>query len=323
MSGPKPSTDGISDALRADLAMVLPEIPCGGGTAIEAMAGPLAEALSKAKAPVIAGLGTMSIEAVIRAVELMRDVRGRVLPWPLTAGTSRGPMSVTQTATLGHVFASDLVIWVGCTGADGPIAEAISSHQLRAALAPPTLEAVLGLRAALATNPRAEPIGNWKRVAVVLAPGCDERVVSQWHRLAAHVQQSVRVAVIQLPDIPSRRNIRGACEVITMLTSLSCDAGGVDFADGTPRPCPDVATLLSLNAIDLLIDTTPSPIEGLLPPARHVRLNPSALMAVPSAARVMRFDGVMLRLADDPDSAPPDPAAMLFSAVRKRLGGAP
>lgn len=321
MTSPSGSTKGVSDALRRDLAMVLPDLP-RGGAALEAMATPMAAALKSAKAPAMAGLGTLSVEGAIEAVELMRAVRGRVLPWPMPGDNARGPMSVTQTATLGHVFASDLIIWVGCTGGDGPIAEAISEHQLRAAFAEPTLDAVMRLRDALKRDPHSEPVGRWKRVAVVLAPGCDGRVVSQWHKLTAQIQQAVRVCVIQLPDIARHRNLRGACEVVTMLTAISCDAGGVDFSSGVPRPCPDVMTLLSLNAIDLLIDTAPEPINA--PPSlpRHTRLNPWALMAVPSSARVMRFDGVMLRLADDPDAAPPDPAAMLFAAIRQQLEAA-
>lgn len=312
--GPQP---GVSQALAQDLSLVLPDLP--RGAAIDALALPMTAALRAAKAPAIAGLGAMSIEGVMQAVKLMREVRGRVLPWPL-AGNTRGPMSVAQTATLGHLFASDLIIWVGCTGADGPIANAITERQFRAALAPPTLDAVLTLREALTHNPHSEPIGQWKRVAVVLGPNIDERIVSQWHKLAAQVQAFVRVCVIQLPDLMQHRNIRGAREIITMLTGLSCDSGGIDFTNAsTPRPCPDVMTLLSLGAIDLLIDTAPDPIEASPPPARHTRINPSALMAVPSAARVMRFDGTMLRLADDPDTAPPDPAAALFASVRSQL----
>ncbi|MCX5660089.1 MAG: hypothetical protein NTW19_10250 [Planctomycetota bacterium] len=295
--------------------------------------------LRDSHAPAIVGLSTLSIEGCREAIALAELARARLLPWPCPAGASADHASVTQTASLGHLYKSQLILWVGCHGTTNAVARAIAANQLLASFVPPDRDTVVRFRKLLAADPTAEPIGQHKRVGVVLGPAVDPRVASQWHKLAAQVQEHVRVAVITLPDLNASGNLRGALEAITWQTGQSCARGGVDFADGSPRPCSDAQTLLARGAIDLLIDTSPAgaPLTGRV--ARRIALgdaaNASAVTAdetlhlplpalgASSASRVMRFDGVILWTCADPASAAPDPAAALFRALADALRSRP
>jgi len=288
----------LSESLRRDLSLVLPldsERRAAPGNWSRERAEETAAKIDASRSPAFVGLGDLSIESARWVIALAEKVRGKLLPSPLPSDLSLG-FPVTQTASLAYVFASDLIIWVGCTGGDGPIAQAIAERQLRAAFVEPTLDAVQNLRADFANGAGAPH--DAKRVGVVLGPSCDARVASQWHKLAAQVQQRFRVAVIRLPNIATFRNTRGVLEAITWQTGLSCASGGVDFADGVPRPCAPVEALRERHTIDEFR------FEGI---------------TVPSAARVMRFDGVVLWLCDDPKSAPPDPVAAFIEAVYHRV----
>lgn len=330
-----------------DLEFVLPSpartpLPTHGPIAhIEpAIIARVAAWVRAAKAPAVVGLSTLSIEACREAIAFAELARARLLPWPQPGDRLADPASVVQTASLGHIFQSQLIIWVGCHGKTDAIAREIASHQLLAAFVAPELEPVLRLRRLLAADPAAEPLGRHQRVGVVLGAGVDARVASQWHKLAAQMQERVRVAVVSLPDLASAGNLRGAVEAITWQTGQSCARGGVDFADGGPRPCPDAQTLLARGAIDLVIDTAPTSAPLTARVARRVvvgrpleKAASASLVAdetihVPTpalgeffAARVMRFDGVILWTVNDPAAAPPDPAAGFFRDLASALRG--
>ncbi len=345
----EPSFNSTSEiaGLGRDLALVgpflaSPPVPIQSGAAEWAVplkdVGEIAQAIRRSQAPAIVGLNSLSIEACRHAVAVAEVMRGRLLPWPLPGDNTHDHSSVTQTGSLGHIFASELIIWVGCSGGDGPIAEAIAAHQLLGALVPADLATVLNARRTMAADPKAAPIGSHRRVGVVLGPGIDPRVASQWHKLAAQVQTTTRMAVFALPDLAATGNRRGVLEVILWQTGQSCRTGGVDFADGAPRPCSDAQTQLDLGAIDLLIDTTlPEfpPATGLTGHVKHrivigprVSAGPTAErlrhVTVPPltqgvAARVMRCDGVILWTCADPAQAQPDSAAAFFQALNLAL----
>jgi hypothetical protein len=310
-------------ALQADLSLVLPHVnpvaiepvSClidGRSASVERGLARAGELMSVSAAPAITGLHRLSIEACRPAVALAEELRGRLL----APRAATDPLNVTMTATLGHARKAQRVLWVGVTPQDVP---AQLLHLLRGARhdsVADSLEAVQALR----RDPA--PLAHDKRVAVLLGKGVDERVASQWHRLAAQVQRQVRVAVLSLPWPGEPDNARGADEVVTWQTGLSLSAGGVDFSDGSPRPCLALDTLLSLRAIDLLITADRSTFSPRItlgeadPGAAVSFITPGLVMGM--ACQVARFDGVILRLCDDPDGAPRDPAVELLHQFGNR-----
>ena len=175
-----------------------------------------------------------------------------------------------------------------------------------------------------------------RRALFLLPADADARVVAQCDALAASLQNRVRLAVMTLPDAKHSLNRRGALELITWQTGLSCTSGGIDFSDSAPRPSPPLQKLLSRSAIDLLIDchpntnrlrdTTNRPQLITLGPSDPSRADQGAEvsfitpgLALGLAARVMRFDGIILWLCDDPASAPPDPVAQLLQDLLQRV----
>jgi transposase len=208
----------------------------------------------------------------------------------------------------------------------------------------PSLEMMLTLRLALTSfdpaQTTAEPafdvvsstlnaLLQTRRAVMLLPSDADPRLLAQCDALAASVQNRVRLAVMPLPDAKRSLNTRGALELITWQTGLSCATGGIDFSDSAPRPSPPLHTLLDRQAIDLLIDcnysgdpladhlnnTTKRPARITLgptpdPTAEVSFITPGLVLGL--SARVMRFDGIVLWLCDDPSSAPPDPTAQLL-----------
>jgi hypothetical protein len=310
-------------ALQADLSLVLSRVDpqpidpvsClidGRSASVERGLARAGELMMGSVAPAITGLHRLSIEACRPAIALAERLRGRLLA-PRAAAD---PLNVTMTATLGHARKAQRVRWVGVMRQEVP---AHLLHLLRDAQhegIADSLEAVQALR----RDP--SPLMRDKRVAVLLGKGVDPRVASQWHRLAAQVQRQVRVAVLSLPWPGEPDNARGADEVVTWQTGLSLSAGGVDFSDGSPRPCPALDTLLSLRAIDLLITadrSTFSPRITLGEPdagAAVSFITPGLVIGM--ACQVARFDGVILRLCDDPDGALRDPAVELLHQLGNR-----
>jgi hypothetical protein len=144
------------------------------------------------------------------------------------------------------------------------------------------------------------------------------------------LQKLLRVSVVTLPDLTIAGNIRGAIEVITWQTGLSCATGGIDFGDGAPRPCGGAVRLIESGAVDVMIDTGLRPVDAAMrAKVKHVvrigdSLDESAEVCFVTPglraglkARVMRFDGVVLWLCDEPASAPVDPVVELLKAVSR------
>ncbi|MEX2216819.1 MAG: hypothetical protein WD768_22080 [Phycisphaeraceae bacterium] len=356
------------DAILNDVSLVLGAPSRQGGAIraqLTAMTDgktvPLEFAIARAKqliesstAPAIVGLNGLTLEAVREAVALAERHRMKLLPMPLPDPIA-ARQTVMQTATLGHAMAADLQVkrestarlaidpppappWEGGESEVTPddLADRIDAFitaRVPNALFMPVddLDAVLALRtkvrelgAKVFTDATALPV---KRVIVLLPHDCDPRAVSQWHRLAVEVQQELRLAVLSLPS-PDAGNIRGVLEVITWQTGLSCATGGVDFTDGSPRPCAGAVSLLARGAIDLVIDTglraLPDALSNKVTHRIRIGPEPDAKAAVSFvtpglslglAAQVMRFDGVMLWLGDDATGAQSDPAVELLRRI--------
>ncbi len=343
------NSNDISPELRQDLSLVLPLVQRAKGTAISAyLAGrevSVDEAVARAGdlikvsvAPAIVGLSGLTIEAVREAVALSERLRARLLPLP-AGDPIAWRMSVMQTATLGHACAVDLRVAFRdeVEGTHNPINEAIASRVPNTLFVQGNdLDALLKLRmlvreqgASAITSMTALPV---KRVVVALPASVDVRIASQWHLLAAQLQSELRVSVITLSEmgkLHAAGNRRGVLEVITWQTGLSCATGGVDFADRAPRPCADAATLLSRGGLDVVVDTGLLPVEtSLLSSVKHrIRIGDAVDatadvcfvtpgLRVGLRARVMRFDGVILWLCDDPSpqgGAMDDPVVGLFA----------
>lgn len=340
-------TDSLSKDLRFVFSRALPIHDENGPQA--AIAGELTtieNAIEKAVdrvrssvAPAIVGLGGLSIEAAEQAITLAEQLRAKLLPHP-----SMDPVQVRQRvsfhAGLAEAMNADLrvvtneLIQPGETGQSEKVLASLTlavDERVPNALfmAVADIKAVVQLRQALA----AEGVNAIRKltslpvnhVIVMLPPTVDARVVSQWHLLAANMQATLRISVITTPCADAG-NIRGVIEVIAMKTGLNAWANGIDFATGQAVPCAQLATHIERNACDMIIDT------GIAPFAENatIRMSHDADDAKQCdvwfrgglcrgiAARVMRFDGSMLWLCDDPQSSLPDPTVELL----KRIGDA-
>jgi hypothetical protein len=315
-----------NEALGRDLALVFPhgEVRAYGGEPVQATidgrvasvddavahAGKLIDAC---RAPGIVGLNSLTIEAIREAIALAEAMRGKLLPEG-TADPVASRQPVAQTATLGHVFASQMIVWVGCNGGDGPIANAIAERQLLGGFVQADLASVLRFREELRKPDATGLLGAHKRVTVVLSHDADPRVVSQWHKLAAGMQKRVRVPVFQLPR-PDAANARGVIETVTWQTGVSPAFGGVDFAEG-PRACSAGASL------DLVITAGAVDVDRITigpPEHRDAIAFTTPGLCTGLAARVMRCDGIVLWLCDDPATASADPAVELLRLLREKI----
>lgn len=271
----------------------------------------IATRLRAAVAPAIAGLDGLSLDAIDAAVRLAMKHEALLLPHPAVA-PEPARQRVSQHGSLEAACDAELIVWVGCNGETSDVTRTIATRQLRAAFVQPDVATVLKLRAIYTADPKADPIGTFKRVAVVLAHDVEQRVVSQWHRLAADLQTTVRVSVLQLPD-PAFAHRRAVEEVTTWLTGASPAArGGVMFVDGKASPCSPLDALLRTGAIDFVLWLGAA---GTMPPAlpsfAAITTGPTkgAAVAVELPAlsetqrgAVMRFDGVATPLrGDNPD----------------------
>ncbi len=336
----------VSAELRRDLSMVLPmgkvaesaEI----GAFVEGRAVELDEAvgcatalLRESQAPAIVGLNGLSIEAIREAIALAERMRAMILPLP-----ARDPvaarMNIVQTATLGHAMSADLRVAFrdDATRRESPIDQAIAQRVPNTLFVEgDDLDALLRLRAkvreqgaAVFTGMTALPV---KSVAVTLPANVDPRIEAQWHALAADAQRSIRISVLTLPDLRTAGNHRGVIEALTWQTGLS----GASFADGSPRFCGNVHELMRRGAIDVALDTGLHPLtteqcgnlkhririgDAVDPAADVCFVTPGLSPGL--RARVMRFDGAVLWLCDDPSpgsDAIDDPVVGLIA----RLGG--
>lgn len=304
----------------------------GKSVSIESAEKTAAGHLQSSIAPAIVGLGGLSIEAMGQAVVLAEKLRGKLLPYP-SPDPVQSRQRVSFHAGLAEAVGADLRLVANeSTAADDALASVSLAVDERVPnalfMAVADLDAVLRLRQALATDGvhairklTSLPVNH---AVVMLPPTVDPRVVSQWHLLAAKLQATLRMSVVTVPYADGG-NQRGVVEVIAMKIGLHAWAGGIDFATGIAAPCAGYATHIEQNACDVLIDTGLNPstdrstirISQDVDDANRCDVWLRGGLARGIAARVMRFDGSMLWLCDDPKSSPADPTVKLL----QRLGG--
>ena len=322
-----------------DLSLVLPSIRSAGSAQVNGYLGAdaaelsdavarAAQLLRAAAAPAVIGLEYLTIEAVRQAVLLAQTTRGRLLPQrPIDPARAR--QAVTWSMTLDQARRCD--VWIRVGAADKKLDQVeqhisdgmtrVHGDQVLVKTEQATLEAVLQHRAAATDD-----AGQWLRsvlkpsarsVVVTLAPDCDARVVSQWHKLAADVQQDVRMAVMELAAADAA-NARGADEVVVWMSGRSLAAGGIDFADQQVPTCNAVDVAVTVGKVVTDVPQRISIGAELDSRAQVSFVTPG--LASGLAARVMRFDGAILWLCADPSTAPPDPTVQLLTDLRQAIG---
>ena len=306
--------------MRRDLSLVLPDLRVAESISVEAFAKgrpiPLDDAIARAgelidssSHPVLCGLTMLTIEAVRQAAALAQTTGVRMVVWPAPT-TFGGRNAPRRTATLGHVFDCDLVIGpdIGDVAATHPIVAAVAARTRHEAFATADVETVSDV------HERIRAAGSVKRLAVLLPPDCDIEAIRRWDELAAARQHQVRICVFLLPDMRTAGNQRGATE------ALAWQTGRVP-ADG----------VRTIAAADVLVEAGLADV-GLARPAGAQRIcigrdrDESADvsfvtpgLALGLAARVMRCDGVVLWLCDDPATAPPDPCVDLLGRIGRHV----
>jgi hypothetical protein len=352
-----------SPELLQDLALVLPDpqpyenkpisaVIKGQSASIHAALDHAAALLQNSRAPAIANVQALSLEALSLAVALAEAARARLLPSHAAPAVSPAAFG----ATLGHALSCDLALWVGpCDNAPQPLLKRLRDRIAHHVTLTSNLDELQALRLELTASPDAsatrapgaspalpllQTLLHARRALFLLPADADARLVAQCDSLAASLQNRVRLAVMTLPDAKHSLNRRGALELITWQTGLSCASGGIDFSDSAPRPSPPLQTLLDRHAIDLLIDCAPgsklntdrlsntsrTPARITLGPSDPSRTDPAAEVSFITpgltlglAARVMRYDGIVLWLCDDPASAPADPVVGLLKDLLQRV----
>ncbi len=352
-----------SPELLQDLALVLPDLQpyenkpisatiLGKSASIHAAMDHAAALLQRSRAPAIANVQALSLEALSRAVALAEAARARLLPSHAAPAASPAAFG----ATLGHALSCDLALWVGpCDSAPQALIARLRERIPHHLTLTPALETLVALRVALpsfdpaktTSKPTFDAVCSTlhalmqaRRALFLLPCDADPRLIAQCDALAATLQDRVRLAVMTLPDARRSLNRRGALELITWQTGLSCASGGIDFSDGAPRPSPPLQKLLDRQAIDLIIDCSPPGSHTSFPTTDHlsntskkparITLGPTPDpaaevsfitpgLALGLSARVMRFDGIVLWLCDDPASAPPDPVVGLLHDLLQRV----
>ena len=325
-------TPPVSEALRRDLALVLPDVRGAQPTAVEAYARGTPIALDEAiveavklidasESAVICGLSMLTIEAVRQAVALSRKVAAPLVPWP-SSGTFSGAAGPIYGATLGHVFGCDLAIEVGLGGMTDvhPIAAAVRRRVSQRLCLDGTAEDVSNLRAQLRDRGAAALAGHAdrpvRRVAVLLPANAPAVIVRQWHELAGECQQQVRMCVFVLPEMTTTGNQRGALEVIAWQTGGLPATGAPDIAGA------DLLLELGLCSVDL--DRRDGARRICVGTSRDGAAELSFVtpgLAPGLAARVIRCDGIVLWLCDDPATAPPDPCVDLLGRITAGIAG--
>lgn len=352
-----------SPELLQDLALVLPDLQLydskpisaairGKSASIHAALDHAAALLQSSRAPAIANVQALSLEALSQAVALAEAARARLLPSHAAPAVSPAAFG----ATLSHALSCDLALWVGpCDSAPHGLLKRLRDRIPHHVTLASNLDELQALRLELTASPDAsatrapgaspaqtpaQALLQARRALFLLPSDADPRLIAQCDALAASLQDRVRIAVMTLPDAKHSLNRRGALELITWQTGLSCTSGGIDFSDSAPRPSPPLQTLLDRQAIDLLIDCAPgskrntdrlsntskTPALITLSPCAPSRADPAAEVSFITpgltlglAARVMRYDGIILWLCDDPASAPPDPTAQLLQDLLQRV----
>ncbi len=199
--------------------------------------------LESAAAPVLVGLEQLTLEAADRAIQLAQALRARVLlaPW--------ADFPVRQDATWAWVDSAELVLCVGSTMHVDP-AVAVNADLATAARWRAGLRQSTPGNAVSAQLPR---VHSAQRVAVVLASDVDHAVEGQWHALAGALQTRARWAVLREADATTG-NRRGVLEALLWRTGRSPIQAGLNLATTPPTGTPDLLTLHSAGAIDLILD---------------------------------------------------------------------
>lgn len=324
------------------------------------------EMIAGSERPAFVGLHPLTIESLRTVVSLAEHTRGCLLPRPHFDSPLRLTQPVTQLGTLGHIMSCELILGIGLKQSELPVKLQQSAAVFEAL--PENLSLVLDLAKAVhdsrpkqddqadsqPSHPLIRVLEKYQSVGVVLAPELDERVVSQWHRLAAAIQQKTRMAILELPHFEAL-NARGVQAVVAWRTACSIAAGGVDFLTAQPRPCGQWHTMLNQTStttaasteasadakpdaptnsttstttgrFDLIIDTSLYPViqkpdapnlpliriaSAPEPKAQYSFVVPD--MAAGMAGRVMRYDGLILRLAGNHPHPLPDLTAALLN----------
>lgn len=290
--------------------------------------------IAQSSRPAFVGLHPLTIESLRSIVTLAQQTRGSLLPRPVFDSPLRLTQPVAQLGTLGHLMSCDLILGIGVKRNELPVKLQQSKHVFEAL--PESLQVVLDLATAVhdrfgseeLSHPFARLLTKHQSIGVVLCADCDERVAAQWHRLAGVLQNQTRMAILAMPHFEAL-NARGVEAVIAWRTACSVAAGGVDFGSGIPKSCPAWRAMIQPSSeIDLIIDTSLYPLahqsDAQLPDVIRIASSPlpHALysfvvpdMSAGMAGHVMRFDGVILKLASDATRAFPDLTTALLNEL--------
>ena len=276
-----------------------------------------------ARALVIAGVEELTLESAQAMLDLAGRLKARVVSRRATG--LRFPPSIAFHANAGWIARCDALAWCGFDTQDGGVAPTLIPW-LRSLREDPSrlqfhaagdLAQASALRAfdspheaMRSLDPQASS-DRVNRLGVLLSPRVgDERIGRIWHERSGRWQTKVRTAVAQLPAQETLW-ARTASEVALWRTGLSLDHGGIDFADGRALRCPDLHTLLTRGAADLVLALSAAAahraIDAGLP---TVVLAPQRVAGAQVfvatrglcrgiQARAITWDGEMVRLADD------------------------
>jgi len=330
-----------SEDWQQDLACILGGVPLqaqvrprafvmGSPVAWEDAVTQAGDLLRQSTRPAMLGLHTLTIESLRVIVTLAREHQGCLLPRPFLDSPLRLTQPITLTATLGHLLHCPLLLGIGVKASQLPYH--LPAKDQRFERLPDSLEMVLELRQALKAGHEDHPfirlLSQQPRTGVLLGWWCEERVASQWHRLAADLQHRTRMAVVSLPD-PEALNFKGVEAVIAWQTACSIATGGVSFFSGKPVSCSPWDVMLTQHRPGVVVDTsrTTTDFRGLgLEETRVIRIassmDPTAAvsfvvpdLAIGTRGRVMRFDGQVLWLCADPSQGQPDLTTLLLQEI--------
>ncbi len=297
--------------------LIRPESPVN----VPALQAKLASKLKVAQKIALTGLHALSNDAIDAALT-WAQARDIAILLPSIPGMLRDDARpVSQHIALAEACQAELILWVGCDGSSGPVADWLTRHQLLGAFIPGDLASVLTLRTALRKNPAAQPLTGKKRVVIVLGPTVERIVSAQWHQLAADLQTSIRIGVLSLPDEHLTLNARGLFEALAIHFSLAAFQSPhgevLFFIDHQPRLVQNLDPILKSNLFDLILDFSPFPAK----PAGRGVINLPSLAGSPAlypamSAQITRFDAQPISLCDT--TGDPDWAQELLSAALGR-----
>ncbi len=297
----------LSEARLEAIRLVLPgrlgrpEIPVNA----QQVAAKVCAKVKKAQRLAVTGLHGISNAAVDAALAWAQKVNAAVLVPALPGMLRDDAHPVSQHIALAEACKAQLVLWVGCDGSYGPVADWVVRHQFLGAVVPGDLATVLNLRAVLKKNPFAEPLAGKKRIVIVLGPQVERPVASQWHHLAADIQTTSRMGVLVLPDVEVTLNGRGVFEAVAIhLGSAVYQAPeGEVLWPGTGKTVRGVDAAVKAGGFDLILDFAPEPTAGL-GKSLHVPGVAGAPGLWPGMnAGVTRFDAQTVGLADESGDA--------------------